>query len=108
MTDERRSEQRQEQDEQVSVKVALVGEEPISFSCSVADLSSRGIRIHGEQLLKINAHVDLAIRFEGKPQEFRLTGVVKWTTETTEKEHLAGIQLSDNVHTDIGDWKAMF
>lgn len=108
MTDERRAEARQVQNEAILVDVSLIGEKPIVFECSAKDLSPQGVRLHGEQLLKLNSQVDLLVRMPSKQENYRLTGVVKWITETTEKEHLAGIQLSDNIHTDVNEWKKLF
>jgi len=80
---ERRTEARQEQEEHILVNIASIGQEPMDFECSAKDLSPKGIRLHGETLLKLNSEVDLVIRWGAKQKDYRLTGVVKWITETT-------------------------
>ena len=110
MIDERRKYSRILRDELIVVDV-LCNEKidiPLVFECRSKDLSAKGVRIHGQHSVPLNQDVELVIHMGIDKQAYILSGKIKWTTETTENEHLAGIELSDNQETDIGKWQKLF
>ncbi|TQV86855.1 PilZ domain-containing protein [Aliikangiella coralliicola] len=110
MTDERRRAIRISRQE--TVKVELVIEDsnipPLVFECNSRDFSRQGIRLHGRQPLEKDIDVNLMVHLQEEQKDLNLVGTIKWVTETTEKEYLAGLQLSESSDTDIGEWHLLF
>ena len=110
MVEERRKHNRTPQEE--LVKVDVVSDEKPSesmvFECNSRDFSEKGIRLHGHQKLDLHSHVNLVVHMSEHKQDYSLAGTIKWVTETTEHEILAGIELSDGQTTDLAKWQSLF
>lgn len=110
MTEERRQHTRLPRQEHVKVDVITDGV-PTSaevFDCSSRDFSLRGVRLHGDHPIDLGSHVDMTVHMKATETDYRLTGKVKWVTVTTENEHLAGVELSEESSKDIADWQGLF
>ncbi|WP_444994830.1 PilZ domain-containing protein [Aliikangiella sp. IMCC44359] len=110
MIDERRKYARILREEPIKVDV-LCNEHfnsPLVFECSSKDFSAKGVRIHGQHPVPLNQDVEIVVHLGKEDKEFILSGKIMWTTETTENEHVAGIELSDNQETDIDNWRTLF
>ena len=110
MTDERRKSIRISQREIVQVELVIENTNipPLFFECSSRDFSKQGIRLHGHHPLERDIDVNLMVHMESENRNFNLSGTIKWVTETTEKEYLAGLYLSDSNDTDIDEWHMLF
>lgn len=110
MTAERRRYQRVLGEELVKVDVVSDDnpEQLMIFECNSKDFSSKGIRLHGHQSLALNARVNLVVHMSAHQLDYRLTGLIKWVTETTEHEILAGIELHEENESDIEKWQVLF
>lgn len=110
MTEERRLYARVAGEELVKVDV-VSDDNPAQlmiFECNSKDFSSKGIRLHGHQSLELNAQVNLVVHMSEHKQDYNLAGTIKWVTETTEHEVLAGIELSGDDATDLEKWQVLF
>ena len=112
MVEEKRSFPRQTQSEQVHVDILKASNETIDsnvrYEGRMKDISHNGIRLHGKHPLEKNATLDLLVEFEADHAKYNLSGCVKWVTETTEHEFVAGLELSESESTDINKWHQIF
>jgi len=112
MFEEKRSRSRRSQDAQVHVDLVRGTTETtqttIRFEGSMWDFSSDGIRLHGKHNLTKGASLELVIEFEADQTKFHLAGNVKWVTETTEHEFIAGVELDQSSSPDITKWQEKF
>jgi len=112
MVEEKRNHPRKTQNEQVHVDILKASNETIDTSVRyeglMKDISHNGIRLHGKHPLKKNATLELMVEFEADHAKYNLSGSVKWVTETTEHEFVAGLELTDKDNTDIDKWHIKF
>ena len=94
------------------VKVDVISEDApnqtLEFECFARDLSKQGIRLHGHQDLQLHAELSLKVHMKDKNQDYQLSGKIKWVTETTEREVIAGVELSDEDSQDWQQWQKLF
>ena len=112
MTDEKRVYPRQSQNGQVHVDVirAEDGENDgaIRYEGAMRDVSQNGIRLHGKHPIEKGANLSLVVEFESNNKHYSLAGSVRWVTETTEHEFIAGLELTDAESKDIESWRNIF
>jgi|GEM_PF-2584779 len=110
MVEERRMHVRTAQEELVKVDVVSDDHpgETMVFECNSRDFSQKGIRLHGHTLFDLNSHVNLVVHMSAEKQDYNLEGTIKWVTETTEHEVLAGIELQGDSSTDLSRWQSLF
>ncbi len=112
MYEEKRSHSRRSQNAQVHVDLVKASNESIQtairFEGSMWDFSSNGIRLHGKHLIIKDANVELLVEFESDHFKYSLMGDVKWVTETTEHEFIAGVELDQSNSPDINKWQEKF
>ncbi len=112
MVEEKRNFPRQLQNEQVHVDILKASNEQIDTSIRyegrMKDISHNGIRLHGKHPLKKDSTLELLVEFEEDHSKYNLSGCVKWVTQTTENEFVAGLELSDTDNTDILKWHQKF
>ena len=112
MVEEKRNYPRQTQNEHVHVDILKASNETIDTSVRyegrMKDISHNGIRLHGKHPLEKNATLELMVEFEADHAKYNLSGCVKWVTQTTEHEFIAGLELNDNENTDINKWHQKF
>ncbi len=110
--EEKRNFPRRMQNEQVHVDILKASNEQIDNSVRyeglMKDISHNGIRLHGKHPLEKDAILDLLVEFEADHAKYNLTGCVKWVTETTEHEFVAGLEINDSDNTDITKWHQKF
>ena len=92
----------------VDVVLAQKPEESMVFDCYSKDFSRNGIRLHGHKLLELGSQLTLVVHLEHGESMYNLNGVIKWVTETTEHEVVAGIELIDDNTSDIKQWQSLF
>jgi hypothetical protein len=112
MTEEKRIYPRQSKNGQVHVDVLNTESgaqaESVRYEGAMRDVSQNGIRLHGKHPIEKGANLSLVVEFESNHQHYTLSGSVRWVTETTEHEFVAGLELSDSVSTDIESWRRIF
>lgn len=110
LNDERRSAPRHALNEKVLIKVIADGDQShvMTFECNAQDFSQNGIRLHGHIPLHLDADLRLKVHLTSDNQDLCLHGLVRWTTETTEHECLAGVELLNDETTDFASWKNKF
>ena len=110
MFQEKRSSVRQNKNAAVHVDVISNtnhSDEPVRYEGSTKDISQQGIRLHGKHPIEKGQLVELMVELEADHSQFRLKGDVKWVTETTESEYIAGLKLLDS-SSDFAKWQAVF
>lgn len=109
MSQERRVELRKNHQQPVLISATLENQnQPVEFTCSSRDISKNGIRLHGKSMFELGVRLNIHVHLDAQSGDYQLLGIVKWVTETTEKEHLAGIQLLPESGTDFQRWQATF
>jgi len=112
MVEEKRNHPRRSQNGQVHVDILTASnesiEEVIRYEGAMKDISPNGIRLHGKHPLEKNAVLELMVEFEADHSKYNLSGSVKWVTETTENEFVAGLELTENDSKDINSWRSNF
>ncbi len=110
MQQERRAHAREIQQEQVKVDVISqqAPSENLSYDCFSRDFSKSGVRVHGNQSFKLGTQVSLVIHMSEQQRDYNMQGVIKWFTETTENEVVAGIEFNRSDATDLKDWQSLF
>ena len=110
MIEERRKHIRESRQEKVIVNVITCEKESkeISFECLSKDFSAKGVRLHGHQGLDLNTKVNMIVHLLSHKRDYSLAGQVKWVTETTENEQLAGVELLDMEGFDLAHWQELF
>lgn len=107
---ERRAHAREIQQEQVKVDVVSQENpsEVLTYDCFSRDFSISGVRIHGSQSFELGTEVNLVIHMSDVKKDYGLQGTIKWFTETTEHEVVAGIEFNQERSTDLQDWQKLF
>ena len=108
MFEEKRSHTRCSQNAQVHVDLTETAQSTIRFEGSMWDFSSDGIRLHGKHSITKGSSLELVVEFEADQSKFNLAGNVKWVTETTEHEFIAGVELDQSNSPDINIWREKF
>jgi hypothetical protein len=110
MIKEKRQHLRTRHEESVKVDVISEGatEPPVTLDCFSRDFSHKGIRLHGHTTFNLNSHVNLVVHMSAEKRDYKLHGTIKWVTETTEHEVLAGVELLPNQGSDLTHWQAKF
>ena len=112
MFKEKRTHSRRSQNAQVHIDLVKASNESIKtairFEGSMWDFSASGIRLHGKHLIVKDASVELLVEFEVDHSTYSLIGDVKWVTETTEHEFIAGVELDQSHSPDINKWQEKF
>jgi len=112
MVEEKRNFPRQPQNEQVHIDILKASNEKIDdkvrYEGRMKDISHNGIRLHGKHPLEKNAKLQMLVEFESDQAVFNISGCVKWVTETTENEFVAGLELSKTGGADIERWHNKF
>lgn len=80
----------------------------IRYEGAMRDISPNGIRLHGKHPLEIGSELELLVELEDNHTQYNVSGRVKWVTETTEHEFVAGIELMQNNSQDFIDWHNSF
>ena len=109
MPEERRAHARQIQEERVQIDVISENDpsEKIIYDCFSRDLSAKGVRIHGSSSFKLGTQVRLVIHMSEHNKELNMEGTIKWITETTEHEVVAGIEFDEKLSSDLAEWRAL-
>jgi len=79
----------------------------IRYEGTMKDISNNGIRLHGKYRLEKNSVLELLVEFEADHSQFNLSGVIRWVTQTTENEFIAGLEL-DKQSADASQWQDKF
>ena len=109
MNTEKRSSARRSQSGQIHVDVVGAnGSERTRYEGAMKDISKTGVRLHGKHPIEKNAMLELLIEFEQDHSQYNLSGSVKWVTETTESEFIAGLELQESISKDISLWRKQF
>lgn len=110
MVDERRLYVRLASREKVIVNVTENDdkEQIYEFECYSRDLSTNGVRLHGDQHFSLGSRLEMVVHLRSEKKDYMLSGKVKWNTETTESEHLTGVELCRDGSPDLMQWKQRF
>jgi len=112
MMEEKRSSVRRSENGAVHVDVLAVSDQAsnsiIRYEGSMRDISLNGIRLHGKHALEKGSILELLVELESNDSKYNLSGNVKWVTETTENEFVAGLELVEGKSSDISAWQAIF
>jgi len=107
MNTEKRMSARRMQSGQVHVDV-INATENTRYEGAMKDVSKNGIRLHGKHPIEKNTMLELLVEFEQDHSQYSLLGNVKWVTETTEHEYIAGLELLESKSKDISQWQENF
>lgn len=109
MNNEKRRSIRRSQSGQVHVDVSEAGvRDSHRYEGAMKDISKNGIRLHGKHPIEKDTMLKLVIEFEQDHSQYSLAGSVKWVTETTEHEFIAGLELQESNSKDISEWREQF
>ncbi len=112
MFEEKRNHQRKSQKAEVIVNILSDSKDPTHnndhYECSSKDISKNGVKLYGNQSFIKGSRLKLEASHRKDEDLMSLIGYVKWTTVTTENEHLTGVEFSETNSPDIGIWKGMF
>jgi len=108
MMEEKRSSARRSENGAVHVDVLAESNSVIRYEGSMRDISLNGIRLHGRHPIEKNSKIDMLVEVESNDSKYNLSGSVKWVTETTENEFVAGLELIEEKGSDMVAWKAIF
>ena len=111
MTEEKRSYPRRAQEGPVHVDITQISnqqlDELVRFEGAMRDISQSGIRLHGKHPLAQGARLDLLVEIESLKTKYKLHGSVRWVSETTEHEFVAGLEI-DSGSVDFTNWQQCF
>jgi len=111
MVEEKRSYPRYSQKGPIHVDIIHISNEQldsnIRFEGAMRDISQSGIRLHGKHPLSQGAHLELLVEVESNQTKYKLQGSVKWVSETTEREYVAGLKI-DASSSDFSAWQNSF
>lgn len=111
MVEEKRSFPRYSQNGRVHVDILNAdyqsANSKIRYEGTMKDISNHGIRLHGKHRLEKDSVLELLVEFEADRSRFNLSGVIRWVTQTTENEFIAGLEL-DKQSADAGKWQDKF
>lgn len=79
----------------------------VRFEGAMKDISQSGIRLHGKHPLSKNSILELEVEVESSRVKYSLKGNVKWVSETTENEYVAGLEI-DSSSQDFTNWQNSF
>lgn len=109
MLEEKRGHRRRSLDSQIHIDLIKASNETsVRYEGSMWDFSASGIRVHGKHPIAKGAKLELQIEFEFDKVKFKLSGLVKWVTKTTENEYIAGLELDEACSQDIEKWHERF
>ena len=109
MNMEKRSSVRHLQNGQIHVDVVKSNQvKSTRYEGAMKDVSKNGIRLHGKHPIEKDTMLKLLIEFEQDHSQYSLSGNVKWVTETTEHEFIAGLELLESSSKDISQWREQF
>ena len=108
MMKEKRSSARRMENGAIHVDVLSTPDSTIRYEGSMRDISLNGIRLHGKHPIQQNSIIDMRVELELTNSKYSLSGSVKWVTETTENEFVAGLELLEGKNADLAAWKAIF
>jgi len=110
---ERRSDERFEHKDQLSLKIVFSSENPSllgkNVDGSTLDISASGLRIELNQSIKIDSVLDVWVSLKNLNKKFFLTGNVRWVNETAKPGiYQIGLVLRERTDTvtDLSSWKA--
>jgi len=106
--EEKRSSVRRLEKGTVHVDVMATPDSVIRYEGSMRDISLNGIRLHGKHPIEKNTTIDMLVEIESTDSKYNLSGNVKWVTETTENEFVAGLELIEGKDADMVAWKTIF
>ncbi len=72
------------------------------------DISATGLRIHGKHRVEIGQQIKLWVEIKQDFHKYHLVAMVKWVTETTEGEFIAGLEIDEEKSEDHLDWLTQF
>ncbi len=111
MATEKRGYPRQSEQGPIHVDVLEISDqslaESVRFEGAMKDLSRSGIRLHGKHPISQGSTLQLLVEVESKQSKFHLKGNVKWVSETTEHEFVAGLEITEDSQ-DLNDWQQSF
>jgi Tfp pilus assembly protein PilZ len=108
MNTEKRKSNRRSCKGQVHVDATESGKHSYRYEGAMRDISINGVRLHGKHPIEIGAKLKLLIELEQNNSQYSLSGSVKWVTETTEHEFIAGLELQESNSKDILQWREQF
>jgi Tfp pilus assembly protein PilZ len=111
MVEEKRGYPRQTQQGPIHVDILEISDQnlksSVRFEGAMKDISQSGIRLHGKHPISMGAILDLVVEVEASHQKYALKGNVKWVSETTEHEYVAGLEI-DTDSRDFLNWTKSF
>ncbi|MDQ7050775.1 MAG: PilZ domain-containing protein [Enterobacterales bacterium] len=72
------------------------------------DISATGLRIHGKHAVEKGQQIKLWVEIAQASHKFQLVATVKWVTQTTEDEFVAGLEIDEDKSEDHLEWLAQF
>jgi len=72
------------------------------------DISATGLRIHGKHAVEKGQQVKLWVEIDQSSHKYHLVATVKWVTQTTEDEFVAGLEIDEDKSEDHLEWLAQF
>ena len=111
MVEEKRGYPRQSQQGPIHVDILDMSDQnlksTVRFEGAMKDISKSGIRLHGKHPISMGSTLDLVVEVESSRVKYSLKGNVKWVSETTEHEYVAGLAI-DAESQDFSNWKKSF
>ncbi len=111
MVEEKRGYPRQSQQGPIHVEILEISdqqlESSVKFEGAMKDVSQSGIRLHGKHPISMGATLDLVVEIESSQSKYTLKGDVKWVSETTEHEFVAGLEIAADSQ-DFSNWRKNF
>ncbi len=112
---DRRSEERIEQQENISVKIVFSSENPgllgKTLEGATIDVSASGLGIMINQPVKKDSVLDIWVHLKNQNRKFFLTGNARWCKETESGGvYQVGLVLRErtDTRTDLNSWQALF
>jgi Tfp pilus assembly protein PilZ len=111
MVEEKREHPRQSQQGPIHVDILEMSDQKLQssvrFEGAMKDISQSGIRLHGKHPISRGSTLELMVEVESSRVKYSLKGNVKWVSETTEHEYVAGLEI-DADSRDFANWKNSF
>jgi len=112
MQQEKRSHARQKPEANVifTIDNALDGNQhaDIKLEGKSKDISATGLRIHGKHAIEKGQYIKLWVDIPQTSHKYHLVATVKWVTQTTEAEFIAGLEIDEEKSEDHLEWLAQF
>lgn len=113
--EERRSDQRIQQNENVSLKIVFSSENPgllgKNLSGETLDISASGMRLALPFVIKVDSVLDVWMTLHDENKKYFLTGNVRWCRPNPDSAgYLIGLVLRERTDTitDLASWKEQF